>query len=179
MAFHAAFDTEHGKNVSRKIREGYDIVWLQDNGNCISDETKIQQSLSACETLGSLIRDSGARVGIYFRPPYGYERWGFNPFEQCEQFDRLFLSVPESFNSLNAYVNRAFALAIRDTKYDVWGADHAHTSIYGAYLAVCVFFATIFHTSTSALDSNGLSLEDARALQAIADRVALKCEVPW
>jgi hypothetical protein len=179
LAYHAAPDTDHGKSVSQRIRDGYDIVWLQDNGNCISCEVKRRESLDACGVLGSLISDTGARFGIYVRPPYGYERWGFDPFEQCKEFDRHFLSVPKEFNSLNAYVNRAFGFAIRDTKYDPWGADHGHTSCHGAYLAVCVFFATIFNTSASVLDANGLPLDDARELQAIADKVALNGEIPW
>jgi hypothetical protein len=45
---------------------------------------------------------------------------------------------------------------------------------YGAYLAVCVFFSTIFQASSAVLDTNGLPKEDAAALQAIADKIALR-----
>jgi hypothetical protein len=179
LSFHAALDTDHGENVLRAIRSGYDIVWLQDNGNCISCDEKREASLEACRSLGAFIRDAGARVGIYLRPPYGYEKWGIPPFEQCKEYDKHFPDATDGLLPLNAYVNRAFAFAIKDTDYNLWGEDHAHTSIYGAYLAVCVFFATIFHTTSSILDSNGLPTEDARALQAIADKVALNEEIPW
>ena len=179
LSFHADLDTKHGESVLESIRGGYDIVWLQDNGNCVSCDEKRKASLDACGKLGALIRDAGATVGIYFRPPYGTEKRGLSPFQQCREFDLHFLSAADGLQSLNAYVNRAFAFAIRDTEYDVWGEDHAHTSVYGAYLAVCVFFATIFHTTSSVLDSNGLPTEDARALQAIADKVVLNEAVPW
>ena len=179
LSFHADLDTEHGKSVLRAIRGVYDIIWLQDNGNCVSCEKKRQDSLEACRVLGSLIRDAGARVGIYLRPPYGYEKWGISPFEQCKEYDLHVLSLAEELQPLNAFVNRAFAFAIRDTEYDLWGEDHAHTSSYGAYLAVCVFFATIFHTSARVLDANDLPLEDARLLQNIADKVVLAQVLPW
>jgi hypothetical protein len=179
LSFHADLDTEHGESVLRAIRGTYDIIWLQDNGNCVSCEEKRQDSLEACRVLGSLIRDAGARVGIYLRPPYGYEKWGISPFEQCKEYDLHFLSLAEELQPLNAFVNRAFAFAIRDTEYDMWGADHAHTSSYGAYLAVCVFFATIFHTSARVLDANDLPLEAASLLQDIADKVVLAQDLPW
>ena len=179
LSFHASLDTKHGESILKAIRSGYDIVWLQDNGNCVSGEENRQASLKACNVLGTLIRDTGAKVGIYLRPPYGYEKWGLSPFEQCKEFDLHFLRAADELRSLNAYVNRAFAFAIRDTEYDLWGKDHAHTSSYGAYLAVCVFFATIFHTSAGVLDASDLPLEDTRALQEIADKVALNQEIPW
>ena len=75
--------------------------------------------------------------------------------------------------------NRAFAEAMKSLPFDLWGADHGHTSDHGAYLAVCVFFATLFKQSAIKLDSNGLPDGDARALQAVADRIALDRAIPW
>lgn len=40
LSFHADLDTKHGESVLRMIRSGYDIIWLQDNGDCISCEKK-------------------------------------------------------------------------------------------------------------------------------------------
>lgn len=172
--------TELGSNVLNTVKNGYDLVFLQDNGNCIeSPETRLPSS-SACKTLADEITNSGAEVGLCFRPPYGYEKWGYEPFEQCEQFDEHFLAISDTIHSsVNVFVNRAFALASEETIFNLWGDDNAHTSPYGAYLAVCVFFATLFDTSSAALEANGLPAEDARILQSIADRVALEGTFPF
>ena len=69
------------------------------------------------------------------------------------------------------YINRAFAYAIKHLNYDLWGPDHAHTGEYGAYLATCVFFSTVFHTTSTVLDPDGLSPKDAYALQKVADKI--------
>lgn len=178
-SFHADAATEHGQAVLQAIQKGYDIVFLQDNGNCISSEEKRRASQNAYRTLGEAIHAAGARTGIYFRPPYGYETWGRDPIAQCREFDRHFGEIAQSIGSVNAYVNRAFACAIQHTDFDVWGPDHAHTSEYGAYLAVCVFFCAIFGESSAALRDNGLPPADARVLQDIADRIMLRGELPW
>jgi len=179
LSFHADDSSEHGKALLRMLNNKYDIVFLQDNGNCISSEDLRLESQKACDVLGRAIRSAGARVGIYFRPPYGYEKWGYTPFEQCRETDRHFLKASISNDALNVYVNRAFAYAMKNTDYCLWGSDNAHTSEYGAYLAVCIFFATIFSTSSKVLDSNGLPEKDAKTLQKIADKIALREEIPW
>ena len=63
--------------------------------------------------------------------------------------------------------------------FGLWGPDNAHTSVYGGYLADCVFFATLFGASATILDANGLPEEDARILQEIADKIALEGVIPW
>ena len=172
LSYHADPSTEHGARVYEAIKQGYDLVFLQDNGNCISTEEAAQASLSAFDALAEAIRSSGARVGVYFRPPYGYEKWGFSPLEQCERIDEHFLKAASKLSSLNVFVNRAFARAIKETDIRLWAEDNGHTSIHGAYLAVCVFFAAIFNTPATVLDFNGIPKSQAQALQSIADEVA-------
>lgn len=172
--------TELGSSVRNALKNGYDLVFLQDNGNCIQSADARVASGLACEILAGEITDSGAKVGLYFRPPYGYEKWGYGPFEQCEQFDEHFLAISDTIHScVNVFVNRAFAIADEETVFNLWGEDNAHTSPYGAYLAVCVFFATLFNTSSTVLGANGLPAGDARILQNIADRVALEGQFPF
>ena len=91
----------------------------------------------------------------------------------ASDFYRHFGEISECIGALNVYVNRAFAYAIKNTEFKLWGADNAHTSEYGAYLAVCVFFTALFRVSASVLDGNGLLEKDARELQAIADKITL------
>ena len=161
---------EAGSRALAEIEKGYDIVVLQDNGNCVENDEKREASASAIEILGKAARDSGARMYYYVRPPYGYEAYGRTPVEQCREFDRFFSEIAEREGAVCAYVNRAFEYAIENTTIRLWGDDNAHTSEAGAYLAVCVHFATIFGKSATLLDPNGI--DEAKTMQEIADRIA-------
>ena len=169
----------YGQRALELIQKGFDVVFIQDNGNCIASDEMRAASQAACKTLSAAIHASGAKVGIYFRPPYGYESWGFEPAVQALEFDKHFGEISNTVDALNVYVNRAFACAIKKTEFDLWGPDHAHTSAHGAYLAVCVFFASLFKISSTALGTNGLPEADSHTLQEIADQVVLNGAYPW
>ena len=162
---------EAGSRALAEIEIGYDIVVLQDNGNCVENDERRAASVAASEILGKAARDSGAKVYYYVRPPYGYEAFGRSPVEQCREFDRFFTEIAEREGAVCLYVNRAFEYAIENTDIRLWGDDNAHTSEAGAYLAVCVHFATIFGKSASLLGENGV--ENAKELQEIADIIVL------
>ena len=81
----------------------------------------------------------------------------------------MFTDIASKNGAVCVYVNRAFEYAIENTDIRLWGDDNAHTSDEGAYLAVCVHFATIFGKSATILDENGI--ENARSLQEIADKI--------
>ena len=170
---HADTGNDLGKEAFEAIEKGFDIVFLQDNSSCISNEAMKEASKNACYTLDAAVKRTGAKTGIYFRPPSGREYLEYDSLAQCMEFDRHFGEISECIGALNVYVNRAFAYAIKNTEFKLWGADNAHTSEYGAYLAVCVFFTALFRVSASVLDGNGLSEKDARELQAIADKITL------
>ncbi len=174
LSQHANSSTEHGKKVFDEIANGYDIVFLQDNGNCIQSDAMRAASTDACKALHAAIRTAGAEAYIYVRPPYGKDNAGYTPLEQCIEFDKLFIEISKQLGTKNVYVNRAFAYAMEHARYDLWGPDHAHTSEHGAYLAVCVFFSTLFRVTSTVLEPNGLPREDAIALQKIADKIALE-----
>ena len=179
LSTHANTETPLGKEAYQAIKNGFNTVILQDNGNCIVSESMRAASKNACETLTAAIKETGAQVGIYFRPPYGYESSEYSPLAQCIEFDRHFGEISESIGALNAHVNRAFAYAIKHTDYKLWGQDNGHTSEHGAYLAVCVFFASVFGVSSACLEWNGLAETDAKELQSIADKIALQGVIPW
>ena len=92
--------------------------------------------------------------------------------EQCRAFDELFTDIASKSGALCAYVNRAFEYAIENTDIRLWGDDNGHTSDDGAYLAVCVHFATIFGKSATVLYGKGL--ENAKLLQEIADKIVFE-----
>ena len=176
---HADDTADHGKTVFSEISKGYDIVFLQDNGNCVSTDEKRESCISASKRLCDAIKKSGARPSFYVRPPYGKDKAGRNPFEQCAAFDELFSNIALENEAECVYVNRAFAYAIKHLSYDLWGDDHAHTGKFGAYLIVCTFFASIFGVSATALSDNGLDHPDALALQSVADKIVFDKVIPW
>ena len=164
--------SQHAEAESRalaEIEKGYDLVVLQDNGNCIENDERRAASVAASEILCKAARESGAKVYFYVRPPYGYEAFGRSPVEQCREFDRFFTEIADREGAVCAYVNRAFEYAIENTTIRLWGDDNAHTSDEGAYLAVCVHFATIYGKSATLLGENGV--REAKVLQEIADRI--------
>ena len=173
LSQHANISTDHGKAVFDEISKGYDIVFLQDNGNCISSSEMSTATKEACLALDTAIRNSGAVPYIYIRPPYGYNSFDHTPIEQCMEFDKLFCEVADSIGAKNIYVNRACAYAMKHLPYNLWGPDNAHTSEHGAYLAVCVFFASLFNTTSTVLEPNDLPPDDAFELQKVADKIAL------
>ena len=179
LAQHADASTEHGQRVLEKIREGFDVVFLQDNGNCVSDDEHRNNCCRACDILIREIRACGAEPWFYVRPPYGYEAFGRDSIAQSRAFDELFSSIAERLDVSCAYVNRAFAKAIGALPFDLWGKDHGHTSEHGAYLAVCVFFASLFGKSATTLSPYEITEQDARLLQRVADLIVLGGNLPW
>ena len=169
-----------GKMAFDALESGaYDIVFLQDNSNCIVSEERRAETEAASKILNDRIRRTGASTYFYVRPPTGKDLFGYDSYSQCLEYDKLFGKIAEELGATNVYVNRAFAYVIKH-KPDVglWGPDNAHTSPVGAYLAVCVFFATVFGTSATVLDSNDLPNDVARFLQQAADKIVLEKFIP-
>lgn len=174
LSRHADDETAHGVRVLEEIRRGYDIVFLQENGNCISSAEKRAASVEAAGKLIHAIRESGATPYFYVRPPYGKTNAGRDPYLQCAAFDKLFSEIAAKNGGVPCvYANRAYALAMRRLSCELWGADHAHTSVSGAYLIAAVFFATLFGASATQLSTDIAGVQDPRALQEIADEIAL------
>lgn len=171
LSQHADETTEHGQKVFAEIAKGYDIVFLQDNGNCIASDEKREACFNACRKLAKAIEASGAKLYFYVRPPYKKLNSGFDALQQCEKFDELFGEIAKELGSECVYVNRAFAYAINHLDFNLWAEDNGHTSVHGAYLAVCTFFAKLFDRSATCLDSCGLPEDEAKAIQEAADKV--------
>ncbi|MBQ8184641.1 MAG: hypothetical protein IJ036_02520 [Lachnospiraceae bacterium] len=181
LSQHADESTPYGQTVYEKISNQYDIVFLQENCSCISNEVTRQNTKDACKKLNDAIIAAGGETYVYVRPPYGYPTAGYEPFEQCIELDKLFSEISSEVGTTNAYVNRAFAYAMEmeDCNFSLWGSDNAHTSAHGAYLVVCVMFATLFETSATVLDHDTLPPEDALILQQIADKIVLENHILW
>ena len=59
LSQHADSSSDHGKEVLDLIKQGFDVVFLQDNGNCIADDEKRSASKNACKTLDAEIKKNG------------------------------------------------------------------------------------------------------------------------
>ena len=125
----------------------------------------------AVREMGDFIRESGAKLYFYVRPPTGKVNYGCTSLQQCEKLDTLFTHLSEKHGGECIYVNRAFAEAIWTTDYNLWGDDNAHTGKLGGYLTVCTFFKALTGKSPTALSYNGLDETTAQTLQDIADAV--------
>ena len=175
---HADETTAHGQKVRNEIAKGYDIVFLQEVTSCISSAENRAATLEASRTLDAAIKESGAETYFYVRPPMKKSLSGYDTYSQCVEYDKLFVSVAEDIGATNVYVNRAFAYAVQNYDIELWGDDNAHANENGAYLIACVFFSTLFDTSSSVLDHNGLPDNVALSLQQAADQVTLNGYVP-
>lgn len=168
------------QEVYNEIKKGYDVVFVQENGNSLISDDVRAVSLAAIEKIGKAVQESGAKFCFYVRPPYGKDLGGFNNINQCKVFDDHFTPAAEKYNADCVYVNRAFAYAIKNLDYNLWGEDNAHTSTHGAYLAVCTFYATLFGSTATELDvAYDLNEADAKVLQQAADKIALEKVIPW
>ena len=169
-------DTE---SVFEKISRAYDMVFLQEHGNCIASEENAEKSLKAMQKLGNAVQSSGAKLYYYVRPPYGKENRGRDAFMQCKLFDEHFKKSAEQTGAECVFVNRSFAYAIKNCNLRLWGDDNAHASIIGAHLIVFTFFASLFKKSARLLNSEKITEEEAEKLAEIADKIALDGTVPW
>lgn len=176
---HADPETDHGQSVFGLIAQGFDVVFLQDNGNCIFDDEKRRASKEACIALSKAIKESGAKTRIYVRPPYNYKAYGYTPLEQCVEFDKLFGEIANKIGADCSFVNRAFSYVLQKFDINLYGEDNAHTSPEGAYLIVCIMFSSLYNTSATVLGTNGIDPEIAKTLQQVADKISLEGLVPW
>lgn len=162
------------------VAKGHDIVFLQEYSYCIATEEKRAITCEASKKLDSIIRETGAKTYFYIRPPIGegYDIGHFTSYEQCIELDKLFNKIAHELGATNAHVNRAFAYALKNLSVPLWGPDNAHISPEGAYLAVCVFFSTLFRVSSAVLDTEDLPPDVARSLQQAADQVTLGNYIP-
>ncbi len=180
LAQHADGGTDHGKAVLAEIAKGYDAVVLQDNSSCIADLERRAACRAACGVLAKEIAASGAKLYFYVRPPREKEKFGYDSIGQCRELDLLFSGIARELGGKCAFVNRAFAYAIKHHDIDLWGPDRAHTSPEGAYLVAATIFATLFDRPATALDAvEGIDKTVARTLLEVAEKIAHGGVIPW
>ena len=179
LSQHAAGLPARERIASEVLQRGYDLVILQEVGNCFATEETRKETSDAVEVLHKAIQKTGAKTVFYVRPPYGRDLEGFDALSQCKELDKLFVGLSQKLGIDCAFVNRAFAAAMPIYGRELWGEDNAHTSPMGAYLIACTFFASLFDRSATCLATEGLPADVAHTLQEIADHVAKEGLISW
>lgn len=168
------------KQLFKKIAEvGYDVIFLQEHSQALYDEKMNNDTHLAHTILNDAIKKSGAKTYLYMRPATKKDIFGCDTITQSIKIDEGFGGIADKIGACKAYVNRAVAYAFKNYGLNLWREDDAHLNEYGGYLAVCVFFTTLFSTSATALSSGTLPERDALILKQIADRIVLEELIPW
>ena len=175
---HMEFISPGGKNLEShlrnkattdKIREGkWDYVFLQDQSQTPAVFPKRFES--GAKGLDKLIDAAGAKTVFY-------QTWGrrdgdkmnaelFPTYESMQKaLSKSYISAAKECDAILAPVGDTWAL-VREANPELGKAlykgDGSHPSEKGAYLAACVFYATIFEKSPEPVSyKGGLSEEDA------------------
>ena len=169
-----------------ELAKGYDTVIFQGLSTDIDTPERWQATRTASALLADDIRAAGAQPYMYSRPARLLRdmdkdgiRETLSVITDGKKYDELYGGISRELDMGCAYVNRAFTLAYQENEdVGLWYLDDAHSSAHGCYLAACVLFASYFHTSCEGVGDDDLPPETAAFLRQIADRVALKGEIP-
>lgn len=143
------------------------------------------------KTLDSLIRDNNSCTQTMF-----YMTWGRKNGDagNCASYPPIctyegmqaslrtsYMQMAQDNKALVAPVGAAWK-AMRDSvpSIDLYNGDESHPNVHGAYLAACVFYASIFHkTPYGTTYISTLSGADAERLQYFATKVTLDSLDKW
>ncbi len=163
---------ELGIRAREMIGKGYDLVFLQDNGNCISSPEMRGKCISACRELDRLIRAGGARTAIYIRPPYGYTAHGHTHDEQITAFTELFTGIAAELGCGFAPAAAAYGyMAEHHPEIPLYHTDNAHTSPAGALLVACLCVLAAGLPLPEVIDGGDVPPDEARIIRSAAGAV--------
>lgn len=166
----------YGQDAREKIAAGHDIVFLQDNGNCISSPEMTEKCCEACRTLDKLILASGAKTYLYIRPPYGYEAHGHTREGQIEAFTELFGMLGKELSAPCAQAAKGFGYVLEHfPEVDPYWHDNAHASEAGSYLIACCCYIAVFGKLPEEIFEAGLAPDTAKKMRQAARAVSGLC----
>jgi len=176
LSRYADEEDPYGKDAREKIAGGHDIVFLQDNGNCISSPEMTESCRNACRTLDRLICASGAKTFLYIRPPYGYEAHGHTREGQIEAFTELFGELGRKLGAPCAQAAKGFGYALEHfPEVGLYWHDNAHASEAGSYLIACCCFLAVFGELPEEIFEAGLDPDTAAKMRLAARAVSSGC----
>ena len=165
--------------------EEWDYVVLQEQSVIPSlADYREEFMLPAARVLDQAIAETGAETLLFmtWARETGMADVGFATYAAMQ--DQITIGYRALGDELGAQVlpaGVAWQRAIgRDPGLDLWQPDGSHPTAAGTYLAACVIFASIYQESpVGASYRAGLSRNDARALQEVAESVVLDSWSFW
>lgn len=186
----------HSTNATtlNKIKaQAWDVVILQEQSQrpAFPDAQVAADTYPYARILDSLIKQNNSCTETMF-----YMTWGrkngdaqncqFYPpictYEGMQQKLRERYMQMGLDNSASVAPVGAAWKAVRDSvpSIDLYTPDESHPSVAGAYLAACVFYASIFHRSPyGTLYTSTLSASDAERLQYFASKITMDSLSQW
>jgi len=165
LSDHAAFAGHMIKNYKHKRKKGpWDVVVLQGHSREPISKKKAKAFQDAARTLVRTIRDAGSRPAFFMT-------WAYKDKpEMTQKLRGAYTAIGNELHALVVPVGLAFAQARADGMTDVlYAKDKHHPSLFGTYLAACVFYATLYGKSPEGASyTAGLSDEQAKSAQTIA-----------
>ncbi len=149
----------------------WDYVFLQDQSQMpvFDPENTIQHGMF----LDWLIDENGAQTGFFMTWAREYDQG------MITGLDSVYTLMGERYEAVVAPVGLAFQKSlIQDPTLALHVADGSHPNVHGTYLALCVFYATIWHQTPVGLeyrnDTNAITTEERDFLQNVAWETVLE-----
>jgi hypothetical protein len=138
-----------------------------------SDQARDAQMVPAARSLSAKIKAAGAQTILFVTWAHntGWPENGMSTYEAMQRaIDNSYLALGQQLHAPLAPVGYAwFTLRQQNPQLNLWQGDGIHPNEQGTYLAACVFYAVLFHTSPEGLSYRGnLSGENAALLQKTA-----------
>ena len=143
------------------------------------------------KTLDSLVRDNHACTETMFYMTWGRKNGDVDncPFYPVictydgmqQRLRESYMEMAQDNKGIVAPVGAAWK-QVRDSasSIELYSPDNSHPSVSGSYLAACVFYASIFHSSpVGSSYTGGVAATDARKLQYFAAKVTLDSLNQW
>jgi len=147
----------------KAIRTGaFDVVVLQDD----IPETNVDYFRQYARMFVDEVRKNKGRPILFMA--WAYQRLGWISMQEIAQAHR---NLAKELNVEVAPVGLAWQQASKQRPdLDVYASDREHPSMYGAYLATCVVYATIYGKDPTGFNyvMSGMTSEQAAFLQEIA-----------
>jgi len=133
-------------NTILEIQNGdWDLVFLQEQSRRPVEEPELFYEYATL--LDEVITSSGAETGFYMT-------WGW------ENYHSMIDTVAAAYNYISQELGASVApvglawerVLDENPEIDLYADDGYHPSIYGTYLASCVFYVTIWHQNPMGLD---------------------------
>ncbi len=185
--------TTDSTSLAKIYSEQWDYVVLQEQSQLPSfPPSQVAQEVYPFATmLDSMIHDNNSCSETVFYMTWGRKNGdasncaGYPPVCTYEgmqaRLRESYLAMGMQNNATVSPVGAAFSyVRSLNPSFDLYSPDESHPSIYGSYLAACVFYATIFHKNPEgSIFYSQIGQQDASFLQSAAKAVVIDSIGTW